>query len=283
MSQELLDKNYCHGVDPYRKDGTPSSMRDRPKPLQDAAILNFKRTKEAMVRFNPQVDISYGSHPKMKYDLYSAGENTPVMVVFSGGAFLRAKKQTFSLWANLLVPNGISLIDVGYPQIDDTPLPKMINNAIYLINLIRTEVSDKVILAGQSSGASVVASAATKMANKDDLENIIGVYLASGYYDMRPIQLSYRGKYMKLSPEEATMSSAICTLYTPLPPTMLTVGQLETGESLTQNGNFYRQLTKHQTDVQRHVVTMKNHFEIADELYYDNTKSWKFIQSLLPK
>ena len=105
---------------PVREDGNPVSMRDRPSPLKNAAKLNSKRTKEVIERFNPQVDISYGSHSKMKYDLYSAGDNTPVMVVFSGGAFLRAKKQTFSLWANLLVPNGISLIDVGYPQIDDT-------------------------------------------------------------------------------------------------------------------------------------------------------------------
>jgi arylformamidase len=266
---------------PFREDGNPVSMRDRPSPLKNAAKLNSKRTKEVIERFNPQVDISYGSHSKMKYDLYSAGDNTPVMVVFSGGAFLRAKKQTFSLWANLLVPNGISLIDVGYPQIDDTSLPKMIDNAIYLINLIRTEVSDKVILAGQSSGASVVASAATKMANRDDLESIIGIYLASGYYDMRPMQLSARGKYMKLSPEQATLCSAVCTLYSPLPPTMLTVGQLETGESLNQNGEFYRALQRYNTPVIREILFMKNHFDLADELYYDNTKSWKFIKELL--
>jgi|TARA_R110001592_G_scaffold359485_1_gene666203 acetyl esterase/lipase len=268
---------------PFREDGNPVSMKDRPSLLKDAAKLNNERTKEAIRRFNPQVNISYGSHPKMKYDLYSAGENTPVMVVFSGGAFLRAKKQTFSLWANLLVPNGISLIDVGYPQIDDTPLLKMINNAIYLINHVRTEISDKVILAGQSSGASVIASAAIKLANKDSLENIIGIYLASGYYDMRPMQLSARGNYMKLTPEQATMCSAICTVYKPLPPTMITVGQLETGQSLTQNGDFYRELLRYNTPVIREVIFMKNHFAIADELYYDNTKSWKFIQSLLHK
>lgn len=256
-------------------------MKDRPTPLKEAAVKNSDRTKEAIARFNPRVDISYGSHPKMIYDLYSAGDDAPTMVCFSGGAFLRAKKQTFSLWANLLVPNGISFVDVDYPQIGDTPLPKMIYNAIYLINHIRKEVSDKVIVAGQSSGASVVASAITKLANYDDLEGIIGLYLASGYYDMRPMQLSARGKYMKLSPEDATMCSPICTIYKPLPPTMLTVGQLETGQSLSQTGEFYRTLQRHNTDVTREVLLEKNHFSVADELYFEDTKSWKFIKSLI--
>jgi len=315
-TQDELDEQYNLGFPPYMDDGTTlRSMVGRKGPLRDSAMINFHFCKDCLVKLNPQTDIPYGEHehPKRVFDFYRANSsNAPCVIVLSGGGYMRGRTKVWSQWSKKCIESGISLVDLDIPQIPDNTMSGMINDAENFIQWLSERADEygidpnKIILAGHSSGASIMATSLVRLANKKFASGILGAVLLSGNYDLLPVSLSFRqtiskyseknssglGKFhasknsnsdgsnggMRLTQEEILKCSATRNVIEPLPPIFVGCGD-ETDEMKYQQHKFAKEVGR-RSDVDL-IYFDQNHFGLGMELYEEDSKIWKFITNLL--
>ena len=284
------------GLEAYTPDGTLVTFRWRPKYMQESALKNKSFSEQCIKLLKPQEDIPYGDHPKQVFDLYKAeGDNTPCVLMLSGGQYIRGRTKVWSQWSKKCIENGISFIDLDHPQLpyektnilDDhnklpsTTLLDMMDNAEKFIYWIKDELPNygidpnRLILAGHSSGASVFATVIVRLANDGNADGIRGVMLLSGNYDFVGPYLSFRQSFLKLTPSEIIKCSAIRNLVEPLPPVFLCTGE-ETTEMINHMDRFHEAVSW-RSESERVLFPNLNHFGLGMELYDDNSKMWKFI------
>ena len=276
-----LDRQHNHGFEPYLPDGTLRTMHARPKHMKESALKNKAYSEHCIEVLKPIEDIAYDDDPRQVFDLYKAeGDNAPCVIMLSGGQFMRGRTKVWSQWSKKCIENGISFIDLDHPQIPTTTLPDMMSNAEEFIYWIRDEAenygidSNRIILAGHSSGASVLATVIVRLANSGNTEGIKGVMLLSGNYDFLGPSLSFRQEFLKLTTSEVIECSAIRNLVEPLPPVFICAGE-ETDEMIRHMDRFHEAISW-RSESERVSLPM-NHFGIGMELYDDDSKMWKFI------
>ena len=281
-TKDELDLQHNHGFEPYLPDGTLRTMHARPQYMKDSAIKNKSLSEQCIEELRPIEDIPYGDDPKQVFDLYKAGDNSPVVIMLSGGQYMRGRTKVWCQWSKKCVENGISFIDLDHPQIPSTTLPDMIDNAEEFIYWIKDEATNynidpnRIILAGHSSGASVFASAIVRIANDGNADGIKGVMLLSGNYDFLGPSLSFRQDFLKLTTEEVIECSAIRNLVEPLPPIFICTGE-ETVEMVRHMDRFHEAVSwRSQSE---RVLFPTDHFGLGMELYDNDSKMWNFIIS----
>lgn len=279
-----LNIQYGLGMNPYLEDGSLKTMQHRPLEMQNAAREINSFSKSNIKNLKPTQGIPYGDHPKQTFDLYRAeGDRAPVFVFFSGGQYQRARAGVWSIWAKKMVENGVSFIDMNYPQIPDVRYPSMIQNVIDMVYWLRgtgTKFNidiNRIFLSGHSSGASIVSCAVAMMTNDNDIQGIKGLYIASGSYDMLPCQIAYRGSILHLSTQEIISTSALRIMTKSLPPLLTTCGGKETAEMKRQQRVFAEEQMRIGGIGRYHEVENENHFSMAHDMYRENSVPWKFI------
>jgi arylformamidase len=298
-TQDELDKQHNFGLLPYTPDGVVVKFSHRPEHMQQSARQNKSCSEEYLKLLKPQENIPYGEHPKQVFDLYKAeGDNTPCVIMLSGGGFMRGRTKVWSQWSKKCIENGISFIDLDHPQIpsqeetilDDsvqppsTTLLDMIDNAERFIYWIRDELPNygidpnRLILAGHSSGAGVLSTAVARISNAGNADGIRGLVLLSGYYDFLGPSLSFRQKFLKLSPSEIIKCSAIRNIVRPLPPVLIGTG--EETEEIIQHANRFHEAISWIGESEK-VLFPTDHFGLGMELYDDKSKMWQFITKKL--
>ncbi|MCR9220968.1 MAG: amidohydrolase family protein [Alphaproteobacteria bacterium] len=232
----------------------------------------------ARARLPVRVDIPYGDHPLERFDLYPAASRDAgpraCLIYVHGGAWKLLSKRESGFFAEAMTEAGVSVAALDFGKRPETPLSVMVERVARAIDWISTNAADlgfgesPLILCGHSSGAHIAAAAAGSnwRALGRRRSPIAGALFASGPYDLVPVVLSARGRYLDLDPEEVVRLSARAGVHRIRHPVSLAVGGRESPEFIRQTQEFYAALKAAQAPVHMIEAPEVDHFEISQSL-----------------
>jgi arylformamidase len=201
--------------------------------------------------------------------------NAPIHIHIHGGAWHQRPAAEYAFAAEMLMNAGAHYVLPDFISVDQangdlTPMVEQVRRAIAWT--LRHAPSfggdpERVYLSGFSSGSHLASVALLTDWRKDfDLpaNAIKGAVLSSGIYDLKPVRLSARSKYVKFTDEmEESLSTQrhLARIDTPL---VLAHGSYETPEFKRQTRDFAAALQAANKPVQFFINENYNHFEMME-------------------
>jgi arylformamidase len=193
-----------------------------------------------------------------------------------GGAWRANRAADYAFLAEPFVNAGAHYVILDFTNVDDAagslfPMVEQVRRAVaWVYNNARSFGGDpgRLYLTSHSSGSHLAGCIVTHDWRKENLPTDIlkGATLSSGMYDLEPVRLSKRSKYVKFTDEMETALSAqrhIDKLHTPL---ILAHGTYETPEFQRQTGDFFAAVKAAGKPVEMLVGEGYNHFEMLETL-----------------
>ena len=263
MDQQELDDAYNQAV--YAFNQTTISERVREANVRSLASIGAPQRA------------SYGSAEIEKLKIYKAArQGAPTLIYIHGGAWRDSNFNDTAFMAEMIVKAGANFVHVDFSNVDDfggdlSPMADQCRRAVAWV--YRNAASfgadrDRLYLAGSSSGAHLGGCVlVTEWAKLDLPSNILkGAALASGMYDMKPVRLSSRSTYVKLTDATEHELSAQRHLERIGTPIVLLYGTLETPEFQRQTRDFAAALARAGKTVRLLEGKGLNHFEVPESL-----------------
>lgn len=161
--------------------------------------------------YQKSADISYGSHPQNKLDVYTPlksnnkNQNRPVIVFFYGGCWGECsdlKKSDYLFVAQSLASKGFTVVIADFRQYPNVNFDKLMSDASRVIHWTKKNIKqyagnpNRIFVAGHSSGAHIAATLALNPRYLDSktrksLRGFIGL---AGPYDFLPLDEDYQRK-----------------------------------------------------------------------------------------
>ena len=237
-------------------------------------VANSKNTRAVLGM--PQ-RVAYGPSEIEKLDIYRASRsNAPVNVFVHGGAWRANQGADYAFLAEPFVNAGAHYVILDFTNVDEAggslfPMVEQVRRAVaWVFRNARSFGGDptRLYLTSHSSGSHLAGCVVTHDWRKENLplDILKGATLGSGMYDLRPVRLSKRSKYVKFSDEmEEALSPQrhIDKLHTPL---ILAHGTYETPEFQRQTRDFYAAIKAAGKPVEFIVGEGYNHFEMLETL-----------------
>jgi len=259
-TQEELDKNYT----------------------QTAWAPNFKQIMER-IDYRSELTIKtlgepesyqYDKFPDHKIDFFKAqNRDAPLVIFIHGGAWKSGSAKEYSFIANPFIASNINVAIIDFDDVTKVGLSGMIEqirNSIKWIYNNSSKLSinkNKIYIVGHSSGAHLGGVLLTTDWEKQNLPKDIlkGATLISGMYEMKPVRLSVRSKYLNFSDKIEDELSAIRHIKSINTPILLSYGELESDEFKRQSNDFSDRLNLYNKKSELVVQPFFNHFEIIDD------------------
>ena len=264
MDQQELDKTYSQS--PY----APNTQR----------IIARWRTNSEIVRqrLGDPLRLAYGDNPVEALDVYrSTRSMAPVHIFIHGGAWQQGQAENYGFPAELFVNAGAHYIVPDVDRVQDAgdslmPLAAQVRRAVAWVYRNAESFGghpNRIFVSGHSSDghlAGVVLT--TDWESELGLPNDIlkGRLCCSGMFDLRPVRLSARRKYIDFTDEMEHLLSPIRHLNKLHAPLVIAYGTLETPEFQRQSREFAATLEREGKPVELVVADGYNHFEILDTL-----------------
>jgi arylformamidase len=237
-------------------------------------VANSKNTRAVLGM--PQ-RVAYGPSEIEKLDIYRATQsNAPVNVFVHGGAWRANQGADYAFLAEPFVNAGAHYVILDFTNVDEAggslfPMVEQVRRAVaWVFRNARSFGGDstRLYLTSHSSGSHLAGCVVTHDWRKENLplDILKGATLGSGMYDLRPVRLSKRSKYVKFTDEmEEALSPQrhIDKLHTPL---ILAHGTYETPEFQRQTRDFYAAVKAAGKPVELIVGEGYNHFEMLETL-----------------
>jgi arylformamidase len=219
---------------------------------------------------------NYGPTAIERLEVYSTKRpNAPIHIHIHGGAWRQRPATDYAFPAEMLMNAGAHYVVPDFISVDETngdllPMVEHIRRAIaWTVRNAQNFGGDaeRIYLSGFSSGSHLAGVALlTEWRREFDLpDNVVkGAVLSSGMYDLRPVRLSARSKYVKFTNEmEERLSTQrhLARIDTPL---VLAHGTYETPEFQRQTRDFAAALKAANKQVQYFVNENYNHFEMME-------------------
>jgi arylformamidase len=231
----------------------------------------------ARARIGEPIRLAYGPTPIEGIDVYRTSKpNAPVAIFVHGGAWLNGTASEFTCLAEPFVHAGAHFAVLDFTNVTDAggslfPMVEQVRRAVaYLYRNAGTFGGDanRLHLISHSSGSHLAGCVVTSDWAKDGLPRDIlkGAALSSGMYDLKPVRLSKRSKYVKFTDameEELSAMRHLDRLHTPL---ILTYGTYETPEFQRQSREFAAAVKAAGKPVELLVGEGYNHFEMLETL-----------------
>ncbi len=225
----------------------------------------------------PEV-IAYGAGKNETFDLYRAkGDNLPLAIYVHGGAWKAGRARDFAVLAEPFIRAGahVAILDFDLIQECNGDLFPMIEQARRATAQIVAKARDygvdptRIHLIGHSSGAHMAGCVVTTDWERDfGLPQTLlrGAMLFSGMYELEPVRLSARSRYVAFTDRMVEELSAIRRIDRIRCPLLLAYGTLETPEFQRQTRDFHEAVLKAGKPARLLVGTGYNHFEILETL-----------------
>ena len=237
-------------------------------------VANSKNTRAVLGM--PQ-RVAYGPSEIEKLDIYRATQsNAPVNVFVHGGAWRANQGADYAFLAEPFVNAGAHYVILDFTNVDEAggslfPMVEQVRRAVaWVFRNARSFGGDptRLYLTSHSSGSHLAGCVVTHDWRKENLplDILKGATLGSGMYDLRPVRLSKRSKYVKFTDEmEEALSPQrhIDKLHTPL---ILAHGTYETPEFQRQTRDFYAAVKAAGKPVELILGEGYNHFEMLETL-----------------
>jgi arylformamidase len=245
-------------------------------------LENIKRyaSNSAAVRArigDPQ-RVAYGKSDTERLDIFKATRaDAPIFVFIHGGAWLQGHAKSYAYPAEMFNHVGAHYIALDFTSVnaaggDLQVMARQIRNAIaWIYKNAKSFGGDphRVYIGGHSSGGHLCGVALVTDWQTDfglPKDTVKGGLCMSGMYDLKPVRLSSRSKYLNFDDAmEDAMSSQrhIDQLHAPI---IVTYGSNETPEFQRQNRDFAAAVKAAGKPVELIEAAHYNHFEMCDTL-----------------
>ena len=269
MDQQALDDAYDQLV--Y------APNRDQ---LTQRRIINSAAARK---RIGDPLRFAYGPSPVEGLDVFrsipaSGGETGggPVAIFVHGGAWRTGSASDYSFVAEPFVRAGGNFVVLDFTTVDDAggslfPMVEQVRRAIGWVYRNADKFGgdrERLYLISHSSGSHLAGSAVTHDWAKEGLPRDIlkGATVSSGMYDLKPVRLSKRSKYVKFTDAMEQELSAIRHLDRLATPLIVSYGTYETPEFQRQARDFAAAVKAAGKPVELLVGEAYNHFEMLETL-----------------
>ncbi len=238
------------------------------------------RYKSASEKFRtsrkPPLRLKYGPSDIQGMDIWAPeNPNGKILIFIHGGAWSGGSAAEYSFLAQPFLDAGIMVVIPDFTTIQAVngslePMAAQVRNAIAFIFRMAGSMGanpKKIYVAGHSSGAHLAAVALTTDWSELDLKSDIvkGAILCSGMYDLKPVRLSSRSKYINFTDGMEESMSPQRNLRYLSASVALAYGLKESPEFKRQSVDFAAALRKEKKKVE--IITEDlNHFEILEAL-----------------
>jgi len=273
-----------------------SPSRWNPNKTADQVIKEYiddglQGTKKARESLLCMVNISYGSDPSEKLDIYGTDlpNNAPIFLWIHGGYWQEGSKDISAGLALNLHSLGIRTAVLGYTLAPNAKIGKMQEELQSALRVILKQYPNcKIILGGHSAGAQLSANVLYGSSAPEIFDKLSGLVLVSGIYDLRLLVPTYVNIPLKMTPQEAeSLSPLIKTGINPsLANKNLKVlfmhGTLDSPEFQKQS-IAYSQVLKNEpgVGVQSYESNNDDHFTIVQHLANSHSGSGKELNLFL--
>jgi len=231
----------------------------------------------ARLRIGAPERFAYGPTPIEGLDVYRAKKpNAPVGIFVHGGAWRNGQASEFTYLAEPFVHAGANFVVLDFTNVDEAggslfPMVEQVCRAIGWVYRNAEKFGgdrNRLHLVSHSSGSHLSGCVVTHDWEKDGLPRDIlkSAALSSGMYDLKPVRLSKRSKYVKFTDEMEQALSAMRHLDKLNTPLVLTYGTYETPEFQRQTREFAEAVKAAGKPVELLVGEGYNHFEMLETL-----------------
>ena len=241
---------------------------------RDAANARAKARLGAPQRFQ------YGASEIEGVDVYRTRKNpdsAPINIYIHGGAWRNGRSANFAFLSEMIVDAGAHSVIADFSNIDDVggnlmTMAKQVRSAVaWVYNNAQKFGGDKnrLYVTGHSSGGHLTSTIVTCDWQKDfglPKDIVKGAMLASGMYDLKPVRLSKRSKYVNFTDEIEEELSAMRHLDRLNCPIVVAHGTQETPEFQRQARDFTAAVKAAGKPITFIVGEGYNHFEIQETL-----------------
>jgi arylformamidase len=248
-------------------------------PTMPQILLRYATNSDlARDRLGAPRRIAYGPTPEEKLDLYlAAAAHAPIAIYLHGGGWRTGAAEHYGFAAEMFVDAGAHYIAPDFVNVEATggdlrPMVDQVRRAIAWVHRNAAGFGgdpDRIHLYGHSSGAHLGGVAmVTDWAGRFGLpaDVIKTGLLCGGMYDLRPVRLSARSRYVRFTDEIEQELSPQRHLELFTSPVVLAYGSEETPEFQRQTRDFAAALRAVNRTVELIVGQHYNHFEIAETL-----------------
>ncbi len=229
-------------------------------------------------RIGEPLRFAYGPAPVEGLDVHRCARRAaPVNVFIHGGAWRNGRARDYAFMAELFLAAGAHLVVPDFAWVQHTdgdlrPLADQVRRAIAWVHrnasLFGGDPS-RIHVSAHSSGAHLAAVAlATDWVGTYGLpaDLVKGGLLCSGIYDLTPVRLSARSRYVAFDDAVVADLSPIRHLERIRAPLVLAHGTLETPEFQRQTRDFAHALEAAGRPARLLVAEHSNHFEVLETL-----------------
>ncbi len=263
MDQQELDDAYDQAVYAPNRD--------------QLAKRRLANSAAARVRLGEPERFAYGPTPIEGLDVYRTKKpHAPVGIFVHGGAWRNGAASEFTYLAEPFVHAGAHFVVLDFTNVDDAggslfPMVEQVCRAVGWVFRNAEEFGGdpkRLHLISHSSGSHLAGCVVTHDWAKDGLPADIlkGAALSSGMYDLKPVRLSKRSKYVKFTDAMEEALSAVRHLDKLNTPLVLTYGTYETPEFQRQTRDFAAAVRGAGKPVELLVGEGYNHFEMLETL-----------------
>jgi arylformamidase len=248
-------------------------------PNQQQVTGRYATNSEAVrARLGAPRRFAYGPTPAEGLDVYVAKRsNAPIHVFVHGGAWRGGFAKNYAFPAEPFVNAGAHFVVLDFAPVTDlggdlTAMANQVRRAVAWVHRNAKSFGgdpDRLYISGHSSGAHLAGVVLITDWRKDfDLpaDVIKGALCCSGMFDLKPVRLSARSRYVKFTDAMEDALSAQRHLDRFNAPTILAHGTLETPEFQRQSRDFAAAARAAGKPVQLLVAQGYNHFEIIETL-----------------
>ncbi len=232
---------------------------------------------EAILRIGKPERFAYGPTPIEGLDVYRTKKpNAPIAIFVHGGAWRNGAASEFTYLAEPFVDIGANFVVLDFTSVDAAggslfPMVEQVRRAVGWVFRNAEKFGgdrSRLHLISHSSGSHLAGCTVTHDWAKDglSLDVLKGATLSSGMYDLKPVRLSKRSKYVKFTDameQELSAMRHLDRLHTPL---VLSYGTYETPEFQRQSRDFAAAVKAAGKPVELLVGEGYNHFEMLETL-----------------
>lgn len=238
----------------------------------------------ALTRIGKPERFAYGPTPIEGLDVYRArrpsssasGGGALVVIFVHGGAWRNGTAAEFTYLAEPFVHLGAHFVVLDFVNVENAggslfPMVEQVCRAVGWVYRNADKFGgdrNRLHLVSHSSGSHLSGCAVTHDWAKDGLplDILKGATFSSGMYDLKPVRLSKRSKYVKFTDEMEQELSAMRHLDRLHTPLVLSVGTYETPEFQRQTRDFAAAVKAAGKPVELIVGEGYNHFEMLETL-----------------
>ncbi|GAA0868349.1 alpha/beta hydrolase [Brevundimonas basaltis] len=239
-------------------------------PDHPAVMQRWRETADAARVAHPPTEIAYGPGEREVMDLFSAGDDAPVVVFLHGGYWQALDKGWFSGLAPALLAHGVSLAVPSYDLAPAVRLGTILKQVRAAVDLVRDRNGGRrPVVLGHSAGGHMAAC----MLSEARASAAIAI---SGVFDLAPLIPTSLNVALRLDAAEA---AALSPIHWPVPDgstpggTILDclVGADESSEFRRQSKMMAELWGSKGVDTRYDALAGLNHFTVLDPLFEANS------------